>query len=206
MVRLKHCDDEELLSLIRKCNYNAFDEVYNRYWRKLFRIAFKKTGCKDDAMDLVQDLFIELWRRKDRLNITSSLNTYLISCLYYKVFYHFKIKGLQEKHIQTFHDFLHQGKAADSEPVSAYQKELEYEQIQELINQTIEEMPDKMRRVFQMTRTGDHSVSEVAAALNISPQTVKNQTFIAKTRLRKVINEQYAEIPLSMLIVLLINH
>jgi RNA polymerase sigma-70 factor (ECF subfamily) len=207
MGSLNHIADQELLLLIQQDNYGAFDELYSRYWKRLYVTASKKTGCKDDAMDLVQDLFIEFWNKRASITIISSLGSYLVSCLYYKTFHYFRTKGLQEKHIRNFQEFLQQSNqsAYDSDPVTLHEAELEYEHLQEIINQAIEEMPEKMRRVFQMTRTGELSVAEVATALHISPQTVKNQAGIAIQRLRKIVDEHAIELPISMLIILLLN-
>lgn len=207
MGKLKHTDDQLLLLIIQQEDDKAFDELYNRYWKKLYIIAYKKTGCKEDAMDLVQDLFIEFWNKRKSTTITSSLGTYLVSCLYYKIFHYFRIKGLQDKHIRNFQEFLQQSNQFEysTNPVSLHETELEYELLQQIINQVIAEMPEKMREVFQMTRTGELSVAEVAAALNISPQTVKNQVGNAMQRLKKVVNEHAFELPVSMLIVLILN-
>jgi RNA polymerase sigma-70 factor (ECF subfamily) len=207
MEKLKHTDDQVLLLLIQEEDYMAFDELYNRYWKKLYMIACKKTGCKEDAMDLVQDLFIEFWNKRKSIAITSSLGTYLVSCLYHKTFHYFRAKGLQDKYVRNFQEFLQQSNQFEysSSSVLLHETELEYELLQEMINQAIEEMPEKMREVFHMTRTGELSVAEVAAALSISPQTVKNQVGNAMKRLKKVVNEHAFELPVSMLIILLLN-
>ncbi|MCC9138851.1 RNA polymerase sigma factor [Pontibacter silvestris] len=207
MIRLEHTDDQELLQLIQQDNCEAFDELYSRYWKRLYVTASNKTGCEEDAMDLVQDLFVEFWNKRASVSITASLASYLFSCLYYKTFHYFRTKGLQDKHIRNFQLFLQQSDEAayDVDPVSPYEAELAYEQLQEIINQAIEEMPEKMRQVFQMTRSGERSVAEVADALNLSPQTVKNQAGNAMQRLRKAVSEHAIDLPLGMLIILLLN-
>ncbi|MFT2010532.1 RNA polymerase sigma factor [Pontibacter sp. 13R65] len=206
MGRLTQKEDQELFLLIKQTDYEAFDELYNRYWKSLFVTASKKTGCEDDAMDLVQDLFVEFWNKRESTEITSSLSSYLFSSLYYKIFHLFKVKGLQEKHIRNFIEFMPQAdQAFSADPASVHETEEQYEQLQQIINQAIEEMPDKMRQVFQMTRSGDMSIAEVARCLNISPQTVKNQAGSAIQRLRKVVKEHAVELPFQTLILLLLN-
>lgn len=205
--RLKHTDDNELLLLIQQDDFEAFDELYNRYWKKLYAIASKKTGCQEDSMDLVQELFIEFWNKRKRIAITSSLGTYLVSSLYYKTFHYFRVKGLQEKHLRNFQAFLQQNNQFEFStlPVMPLETEMEYEQLQQIIDQAIEGMPERMRAVFQMSRTGESSVTEVAEALNISPQTVKNQMGNAMQRLKKVVNEHALDVSNGVIIILLLN-
>ncbi|WP_205503782.1 RNA polymerase sigma factor [Rufibacter psychrotolerans] len=207
MGRLAQIDEQTLLQQIRRGDDEAFDELYNRYWKKLYAAAIKKVGCKEDAMDLVQDLFVEFWNKRDKVLITSSLSTYLISSLYYKAFHHFRSKGVQDKHIRIFQEFTQQSTQQEYAPgsVSQHEFEVEFEQLQVIINQAIQEMPEKMRNVFQMMRSGERSVAEVAVALNISPQTVKNQTGTAMQRLRKAVQEHAYELPVSMLLILVFN-
>ncbi|WPR77029.1 RNA polymerase sigma-70 factor [Algoriphagus sp. NG3] len=204
MSNLKLTDDQGLLLLIRQNNYGAFDELYRRYWKSLYLTASKKIGCKDDAMDLVQDLFVELWNTRTTIEIHSSLSSYLYSSLYYKTFRYFRIKGLKDKHIQNFMEFLkgeltYEHKLGDSSPI---EKEQEYRLLQEIINQAIEDMPCKMREIFIMAKKENHSVNEVAEAFNLSPQTVKNQVGNAMKRLKKVAHSLPVEFPTGHLLIL----
>ncbi len=198
-------EDQKLLSLIRASDYDAFDELYNRYWKKMCIIASQKTGCKEDAMDMVQELFIEFWNKREKLVITSTLSNYLISSLYYKIFHHYREKGLQEKHVRHFQEFQMQALQSPADPVSLKEAELQYEQLRKIIEQTIEEMPEKMRQVFQMSRSGKLSVADIAATLEVSPQTVKNQTSNAMKRLREAAREHSVELPYYVWIILLID-
>lgn len=207
MENLQNIDDQELFLLIQQDDYKAYEELYNRYWKRLYVTAVKKTGCNEDAMDLVQELFIEFWEKRARTIITISFSAYLISSLYYKIFHYFRHKGIAQRHIRNFLEFseLNSETMFQLDSISQQETVQEFEHLQRIIDQAIEDMPERMRQVFQMTRTGDHSVSEIAEALNISSQTVKNHTGNAMQRLRKVVQKQVLEMPAGMLLILLIN-
>jgi RNA polymerase sigma-70 factor (ECF subfamily) len=69
--------DEQLVNLIIEDNKYAFEEVYHRYWYKLFGVAYHEIGTREEAEELVHDLFESLWNRRHQLNIRM-LSAYLV--------------------------------------------------------------------------------------------------------------------------------
>ncbi|WP_257667972.1 RNA polymerase sigma factor [Parapedobacter tibetensis] len=59
--------DGQLLERLRTGEIGAFTELYNQYWESLYNSSLKRIGNADDAKDLIQDLFVTIWTRKDRL-------------------------------------------------------------------------------------------------------------------------------------------
>ena len=92
--------DTELLSLLRDGDSTAFTEIYNRYWKKLFAVAGNKVKHLDEAEEIVQDIFVALWNRRERLQITGTLGAYLAVSVKYKI-----IKALDKRyHHQQYAD------------------------------------------------------------------------------------------------------
>ena len=77
--------DAKLLSLIAKSNVDAFTELYNRYWDKLLFIAGIKLRDLAIAEEMVQDVFLDIWNRREKLNITGETEFYLAVSMKYKV-------------------------------------------------------------------------------------------------------------------------
>lgn len=183
---MEHIGEQELLQLIRNANYAAFEELHRRYYKSLYILAAKKIGDQDEAYDLMQDMFIELWEKRATFSINNPLNNYLRNRLWFKLSGYFRSKGFKEKHFKNFADFLQQEQ--DTSPyldeIEIREMDLQYEAVIEVINDTIAQMPDKMREVFLMSRSNEYSISEIAEKLNISPKTVKNQINIALNRIR----------------------
>lgn len=181
-------DETELLAMIRASNYDAFNEMHNQFWKPLYIHALKKTGSKDDAFDMVQDLFLELWEKRERIPvITAPLKFYLRGTLVFKLARYYRTKGFQEKHQKNFEEFLKQHLATDfnADNLVLREEELLHEGLIQVIDSTIEDMPGKMKTIFVMSRSGKYSISEISEMLNLSPQTVKNQVNNAFLRLRK---------------------
>ncbi len=185
---MKQCDDKTLIALIRNSDYAAFDELHYRFWKPLYIHAVKKTGNKEDAFDLVQDLFTDLWdKRRSLPEIDAPLKYYLRSSIIFKIAAHFRARGFHEKHLNNFEAFLkHETAPLDHADLSELRNDsLEFDSLLEVINNTIKGMPEKMQRIFLMSRSGKYSISQIAEFYMISPQTVKNQISNALKRLRK---------------------
>lgn len=78
-------DDVELLALVRAGDRDAFTTLYNRYWAQLLGIAYNHTRDKQSAEEVVQNLFIGLWNRRETLVIGNPAN-YLATAVKFAVF------------------------------------------------------------------------------------------------------------------------
>jgi RNA polymerase sigma-19 factor, ECF subfamily len=165
---------------------NMFNELYHQHWELLFKLACQKTGSADDASDLVHDLFADVWRSLPDLAIPGSPRTYLVSCLYNKIFNYFRSKGLREKHYKNLESFLAHQSITDPD-YALLQHEQEHEVIHQAIEKEIIDMPEKMKKIFIRNYYHDHSITRIAGDLSLSRQTVKNQLHIASKRLRRAV-------------------
>ncbi len=144
--------DTELIELIRASDKQAFDQLYHRYWRLLYMLAVQKTGTPPEAEDIVQEIFIDLWNKRARLEIIHNLRSYLVSTAYHKIFHFFRDKGAREKHLENFAQFLGQmeGVPMESIDLSAAVFETEFGRLQDIITTTIDRMPGQMKKVALM--------------------------------------------------------
>ncbi|SEK26664.1 RNA polymerase sigma factor [Parapedobacter koreensis] len=183
---MKHASDQELLTQVRQANSQAFDELYQRCWKPLYVHAFKKTGDKDEAFDLVQDVFVTFWdKRKQLPEITTSPQFYLRGMLIHKIARYFRDRGFKEAHEKNFAAFLRQEGIADREVPALNNPHLDIEETVAAVHSSIESMPQRMRKIFQLNKFDHLSIAEIAEALNLSPQTVKNQLGTAISRIKK---------------------
>jgi RNA polymerase sigma-70 factor (family 1) len=161
-----------------------FRQLYDAHWDILFRIAVKKTGSASDATDLVQDVFLHIWEDLPLLDFSGTdPRAYLVTCLYHRIFNHFRAKGLKEKHYQLFEAYL-AGEGMVQEAGQTTMNEMEWQAINEVLRTGMEEMPVQMKQIFRMKNYENKSVQDIATELSLSPQTVKNQLSLAVKRLR----------------------
>lgn len=185
---MKEENDHELVEHISKSNYSAFNELYSRHWNHLLKIAIKKIGDEDDALDVVQELFTEFWERRSNISIKKSVETYLVSSLYYKIFMLFRKKGVEEKHIQNYTYFIES--AEYTLPYEFAEAGDAYNEMIGIVAATIDNMPEKMREIFNLKHRRSLKINEIAQTLGISSQTVKNQLSNAMIKLRNATDGQ----------------
>lgn len=175
-------DEKQLFGAFQQSDINAFNCLYDRYWKLLFSIAVKKTGDTNAAEDIVQDLFVDFWKQRETLTLTTTVRTWLVSCLYFKIFHHFRTKGFQKKHYQHFQQL--QDAAVAGEMPSFEGDELT--NMYTVLEQAIQMMPEQMRTVFTFKHVYHKKVAVIARELSISPNTVKTHLKAGMSRLRKI--------------------
>lgn len=155
--------DEDLILMLRNGNETAFTKIYNRYWDKLYYTAHKLLKDTDAAEEIVQEVFLTLWQKRDCLNI-QSIPQYLAAMTRYAVFRHLaKQKKYREKESMT----ALTGEAALTE------LNVDDKILLQMIAQLSNKLPEKCRLVFQYNKLQDQSLVDVAAQLNITQKTAE---------------------------------
>ena len=162
-----HIPDEQLLQQMAVGNRQAFTELYKRYWEDLFITAAKVLRGKEEAADVVQEVFLSLWNRRNELNIQGSLAAYLHTSVRYKCIHYI------EKNI-TRRDYLVQLVEVSMSVFSPNAEiNLQLKEMQQAINKTVAKMPPKMQEVYKLSRQEHLSYKEISDCMSISEETVK---------------------------------
>lgn len=169
--------DNELATLLKEGNHAAYTELYQRYFRLLFVHAYKRLKDQEQAKDIVQEFFVSLWDKRDTVVLRSSLAGYFFTAVNNRIVDHFLHQEVQGKYIASFAGFL------NTEQVKTDYLVRE-KQLAELIDKEIDQLPIKMREVFQMSRKANLSHKEIAEKLSISEKTVDRQVSNALFRLK----------------------
>jgi RNA polymerase sigma factor (sigma-70 family) len=158
--------DNELVGLLNKEDEAAFSEIYNRYWRKLYNHCYKRLKNKDQCIDVVQDVFADLWIKRSTKNI-ENLGAYLFTSIRYQVLMIFK----KDKNI------TYMVEAIENMVISPTGTDTYYfeKEIRECITTWLEVQPAKRKEVFRLKFVEDKSSREISQILNVSQKTVKNQ-------------------------------
>src|ERR1700754_4752412 len=137
-------DDNILVRLLRTSDEKAFREIYNRYWRKIFFIAVKKTHSKEVAEELTQNLFVSLWQKRESSDILQ-LENYLSAAIKYCIINYFKSQASREKYSESIVN------TASAEDSPAEQAALLHN-LEACIQKRIQLLPEKTRKVFTLSR------------------------------------------------------
>lgn len=163
MSNLESFTDDELTQLLRKSDESAFTYIYNHYWDKLYYVAYRLLRDTDAAEEIVQEVFMALWKKRETLSI-QSMNPYLGAMTRYAV-YRFLAKQKLSKTKEN--DVAMENSGAVSEI------DVENKILLEIVTRLSNKLPEKCRLVFQYNKLEDQSLPEVAERLNMSQKTAE---------------------------------
>jgi RNA polymerase sigma-70 factor (family 1) len=156
-----------LVDLLSQDDRQAFTELYNRYWNKLFAVAANKLD-KDlaSAEELVQDIFMDLWRRRHELGIKTSVSTYLAVAVKYKV-----IDARIKKHrVEAYKT----GSARCCSIIDkSTEEQLRFRELQKRLELVVQDLPERARLIYTLSRDSGFTHRQIADRLSISNKTVE---------------------------------
>ncbi|MCG8578973.1 MAG: RNA polymerase sigma-70 factor [Bacteroidales bacterium] len=170
--------EKELIEALEHDETKAFESLYLLYGRKLLVFVSRYFNSQDDAEEIVQEVFVKIWKKRKDLKAHDSLKGYLFTIAYNAIRKRFiSIKREQELQKNYALEYMD-----DSEELVT---EDTYADVISQIDKIVGQMPEKRRQVFTLCKKEGLSVSEVATYLNISEKTVKNQMTAAYQTIRE---------------------
>ena len=170
-----------------------FEVLYDEYWEKLFKQVIRILPDEDDAVDVVQQTFVDLWAIRERIPQINSLKSFLFIMARNLAFRRLKERLKSEQY---------RGYYASQYDTSVFatEQQVDFKELNTILESHIEQLPEKMKEVFLLSRQSNLSYLEIAQRLNISDKTVKKQINNALKILKVKIDKDY--IPYLMLILL----
>jgi RNA polymerase sigma-70 factor (family 1) len=178
MADYKSFSDHQLIELLKQRDHAAFTEIYNRYHYLMIAFAYKKLRDEDLAKDFVQELFTTLWQKKDNLKQPGTLSSYLYISLRSRILDYFGHQNVAAKYLESLKDYSVSGIINDTD------HKIRERQLQTYIDQQIQNLPKKMRIVFEMSRKDQLSYKLISEKLSISERTVQTQITNTLSRLK----------------------
>ncbi|WP_300700702.1 RNA polymerase sigma-70 factor [Bacteroides sp.] len=156
-----------ILAKIKEGDIKAFEEVFRRYYSPLCWYAAGITGDTESAEEIVEELFYTLWKNREQLQILQSVKSYLYRAVRNEAIQyceHQEVKERYQTSVQT---------AKESEASIDPHWQMEYKELQTLVQQALNKLPDRRRRIFIMHRMQGMKYAEIALALSLSVKTVE---------------------------------
>jgi RNA polymerase sigma-70 factor, ECF subfamily len=178
--------DQHLINDIKQGNIAAFEELYKQYYIYLCLIAGHIVGNSSDAEEIVSDVFVKIWNLREKIEITTSIKSYLIRAVHNTSINYLDKFRLKNKLTSSFSISDYELLIWDSDyPLGQlYEKE-----ILGILEQGITSLPESCRQIFLLSRNEDMKYSDIADKLGISVNTVKTQIKIALARLREILKD-----------------
>lgn len=163
---------------IRNGDITAFEAVFRTYYRRLCAAVYGFVDSAETAEEIVQELFLRIWRQRESLQITDSLQAYL-----YQAARNASLNYLKHRRIES--QWSERVRAGDAPVARAADEDLAEDELSRAIEAGIAALPERCRLVFTMSRRQGLSYAEIAEALGISVKTVEAQMGRALKSLRE---------------------
>ena len=174
------CMLEPSLERIKQGDTSAFESFFRKHYNEVFQNAFFLVGQKEVAEELTQDVFVKMWQKRTTINIRESARAYLKTAIKNTAINYLKSRLAQaERHLSL--DYLAE------EPFTPMEYSSD-EALNQKIQQAIQQLPERCRIVFTLSRQAGMTYEEVASELGITKESVKTQIKIAFKKLREALN------------------
>lgn len=185
--------DEQLIYLLQQGDRAAFQEIFRRYWNPLYTIGYTRLKSREEAEEIVQELFTTLWTKRDTLLI-GNLSHYLFGAVRKRVINQIRSKITHEKYWAYCQAFIPATAETTDENVS-------YNELNQAIEKAIGELPEKSQEIFRLNRLEGRSVPEIAKSLHLSERAIEYHLTKSMRALRLQLKDFMASIAILFLFI-----
>jgi len=171
-------NEKKIVESLKKGDFEAFDRLFWCYNQRLYHFALSIIKNNEDARDVVQEVFLRVWKNRENLDEQSSLQSFLFT-----ISYNIIVDTMRKKvSDRNFRDYL-QKNAIGKE--SQVEKEVEFNELRTIYNNAVEELPLERKKIYKLHRFENMKYEEIADQLELSVNTVRSQMYKAISYLRK---------------------
>ncbi len=169
-----------MINAIARGDERAFEQLFREMYARLCVYAESLVRDHEQAEDLVQGVFCDLWEKREKLRIEVSLSAYL-----FRAVYHEALNVLKHERVkQEFARFVEEhGKQSENNVEEFFLQESRNEVLAE-IKRAVDSLPEQCREIFLLSRFAGKKSADIAGLLNISVRTVETQLYRAMRTLR----------------------
>ncbi|NJO89469.1 MAG: RNA polymerase sigma-70 factor [Chloroflexia bacterium] len=178
---------------IKHLDKTAFEKLFREYFVPLTAFAKKYVGDVDSAKEIVHDVFVNLWTKRETIDLEKAVKSYLYTSAYNRSLNYIRDHKKFNSNVSVEDNF---SKASDWN----FENNIDALELEEKINRVINSLPEKCKEVFLMSRFEGLKYQEIADKLNISVKTVEAQMSKALKALKENLKDY-----LTVLILLLMT-
>ena len=160
-------NEKTLLTQVAEGDEKAFSILFDRYWDNIYGVAFAFTKSTMIAEEMVQDIFLKIWLKRDLLNSVQKFDAYLFMVAKNHIYNELRKKIKEEPftdHIINY--FREKGDSPEQQMI--------FKESKQLVNIAIKKLPPQQQLIYRLSREQGKSQEEIADKLQISKNTVKS--------------------------------
>ena len=169
--------DRELLDRLRRDDQSAYEEIFRTWYPALVRMADAMVRSRAIAEELVQDVMLELWRRRDRLAADGSVQAYLFQSTRNRALNHLRHGRIVDRSAVYMAGETSTRASADAEVVEG--------ELQVALREAVQALPPRCKQVFELSRVQGLKYAEIAEVLGVTVKAVEAQMGRALKSLRE---------------------
>ena len=193
--------EKEIISKLRRGDTKVYEQLFQDNYRPLVLYAKKFVMDTEVARDLVQDVFIYIWDKRQKLTIDKSLSSYLFRAVHNASINYLKKESTKENYVRQFLINLNERSYKTSSSEDAHEL-IVHDELLESIESVVETLPDQCKTIFKMSRFRGMRNKEIAEVYSISPRTVETQLYRALKVLKENIKPNLAVTASLILIII----
>lgn len=173
---------------ITQSDRKAFDHLFRHFYARLVPFACKYVKSKASAADIVQESFVRLWQKRQTLDPNRSIKAYLYQMVRNRSLNYIRDHSKEKVGLEPLQK---RGIPSDNDGQKLQEQN---RKLPEVLTQWIEELPNRQREAFKLSRFEGLDHEEVAEVMGISPHTVNNHIVAALDTLRSRSGEYQNEV------------
>ena len=176
-------DDKIIVENLKKGDVLSFDHIFKKYNKKVYFFALSYLKNREEAQDIVQEVFMNLWKYRDQINEYYVFSKYLFKITYNTTCKRFRKQASDRKQLEE----VVRTSILEDDSTNI---DIEYNNLFETANALIEKMPSCQKNIFLLSINEKLTTEQIAQQLNISKKTVENYLSKVKTSLKKSFSDR----------------
>lgn len=182
-------NDVIILRKIKEGDIKTFEHVFRQYYSPLCLYSFSITGRKDISEEIIQELFYVIWKERENIQVLRSIKNYLYGAVRNQSLHY-----IEHQHVQQRHREKVMNEKKSQEEITP-QDQLEYTELEDLINNTLNKFPERRMKIFQMHRIEGKKYKEIAEYFCVSVKTIEAEMTkayqVLRVEIEKYTNSDY---------------
>ena len=169
--------DTILLNRMREGDSASFNTLFDRYWEMLYATVFSVCSDREVCSEIVHDIFLNIWLKREKLQI-ESFKAYILASARYHVYRH--VKNARKNSLEYREELEYSSRVSMNDG----ELNIRYRDLEKSVERELAELPRRCKEIFTLSRREQLSNDEIATRLDISKRTVENQLTHALRHLR----------------------
>lgn len=195
MQLLSPAQEKTLLLQISRGDTDAFSSLFYAYNDKLYSFIFRITGSEDLSEDILQDVFLKIWNKREQLSDVNNFSAFLFT-----VARHHAFNQLKRMARETL---IKKQKSKTAINSHTPDEQLQYSNLEKTLAQILNTLPPQQQTIYKLSREQQMNQKEIAQQMNLSVSTVQNHLYRALKTIREKLEKHY---PVSGLLILWVVH